>query len=134
VEIDPSPDLGPMGGLLAALGCAQGRSALLLGIDLPLVPVGLLAHLVALSSGADAVVPVSPRGPEPLCAVYGPACLTPARRAVARGDLKMTTFWADVRLRQVGPDELAEYGRPDEIFLNVNTPEDYERALELVRG
>jgi molybdopterin-guanine dinucleotide biosynthesis protein A len=134
VEVDSSPGLGPMGGLLTALEGARGRSVLLLGVDLPLVPVELLEHLVALSSGADAVVPVSPRGPEPLCAVYGPGCLAPVRRAVARGDLKMPAFWAEVRLHQLGPDELNEYGPPGEIFLNVNTPEDYERALESLRS
>jgi molybdopterin-guanine dinucleotide biosynthesis protein A len=134
VEVDPSPALGPMGGLLAALECVRGRPALLLGIDLPLVPVALLERLVSLSSEADVVVPVSPRGPEPLCAVYGPGCLAPVRGAVARGDLKMTAFWADVRERRVGPEELAEFGSPSETFLNVNTREDYERALALAEA
>jgi molybdopterin-guanine dinucleotide biosynthesis protein A len=133
VEVDLAPDLGPMGGLLTALESAGGRPALLLGIDLPLVPVALLARLVALSSGATAVVPVSPRGPEPLCAVYGPGCLGPVRRAVDRGDLKMTAFWPDASVRRVGPAELAEFGSPGEIFLNVNTPEDYEQARDLAQ-
>jgi molybdopterin-guanine dinucleotide biosynthesis protein A len=131
VEVDPSPGLGPMGGLLAALQCARGRPALLLGIDLPLVPVELLVRLVALSSEVDAVVPVSPRGSEPLCAVYGPGCLAAVERAVARGDLKMTAFWPDLGVRQVGPVELSEFGPPAETLLNVNAPEDYERALTL---
>jgi molybdopterin-guanine dinucleotide biosynthesis protein A len=134
VEVDPSPALGPMGGLLAALESARDGGALLLGIDLPLVPVELLTRLVSLSPEADAIVPVSPRGPEPLCAFYGPGCLDPVRRAVSRGDLRMTAFWADVAVRQVGPDELAVHGPPSEVFLNVNTPEDYDRAQRLARG
>ena len=123
---------GRSAGLLAALESAPGR-ALLLGVDLPLVPVALLAHLAELAGedDADAVVPVSRRGPEPLCAVYGPGCLEPVRRRVAAGELKMTAFWPDVRVREVGPDELAAFGDPDELFLNVNTPDDYERALAL---
>jgi molybdopterin-guanine dinucleotide biosynthesis protein A len=133
VETDPAPDLGPMAGLLTALEAARGRPALLLGADLPLVPTALLARLVVLATDADAVVPVSPLGPEPLSAVYGAGCLEPVRRCVARGDLKMTAFWADVRIREVGVDELAAFGDPGELFLNVNALEDYERAL-LLRG
>jgi len=130
-HLDAAPDQGPLAGLLAALEGAPGRAALLLGIDLPLVPSRLLERLVALTGGADAVVPVSPRGPEPLCAVYDTACLDHVRRHVAAGDLKMTVFWPDVRVREVGPEELEVFGAPAELFLNVNAPEDYERARAL---
>jgi hypothetical protein len=43
----------------------------------------------------------------------------------------MTAFWPDVRVREVGPGEVAAFGDPDLLFLNVNAPEDYERALAL---
>jgi molybdopterin-guanine dinucleotide biosynthesis protein A len=131
VETDPVADRGPMGGLLAALESARGRPALLLGVDLPLVPPGLLARLLVLAQDADAAVPVLPRGPEPLCAVYGAGCLEPVRHAVAGVDLKMTAFWGEVRVREVRAHELAPYGDPEELFLNVNGPEDYERARTL---
>jgi len=44
------------------------------------------------------------------------------------GRLKMTSFWPDVRVREVVPAELAAFGDPDVLFLNVNDPADYERA------
>lgn len=131
IVVDPGPELGPLGGLLAALESASGGGALLLGVDLPLIPAALLARLVELSGSQDAVVPVSPRGPEPLCAFYGAACLEPVRRRVGRTELKMTAFWTDVKVREVGPAELAAFGDPGEVFLNVNAPGDYERALAL---
>jgi molybdopterin-guanine dinucleotide biosynthesis protein A len=134
LDLDLAPNQGPLAGLLAALESASGRAALLLGIDLPLVPSRLLERLVALGPSVDAVVPMWPRGPEPLCAVYGAACLEPVRHRVAAGDLKMTAFWPDVRVREVGPEELDAYGDPAELFLNVNTPEDHERALGLGAG
>jgi molybdopterin-guanine dinucleotide biosynthesis protein A len=133
VLVDPSADLGPLGGLLAALESASGRAALVLAIDLPLVPAALLAHLHARGEGVDAVVPVSPEGPEPLCALYGPACLEPVRRSVRGGRLQMTAFWRDVRVRTVEGDEVGAFGDPESLFLNVNGPADYERARRLVR-
>jgi molybdopterin-guanine dinucleotide biosynthesis protein A len=131
VVTDPVPNRGPLAGLLAALEVAPGCSVVLLGVDLPLVPADLLARLLVLARGADAAVPVSPRGPEPLCAVYGAGCLEPVRRAIAGDDLKMTAFWSEVQVREVGPGELVAFGDPRDVFLNANEPEDYERALRL---
>jgi len=134
VEVDAAPDLGPLAGLLAALSGAP-EAALLLGVDLPLIPVALLRHLAELGreDTVDAVVPVSRRGPEPLCALYRATCLEAVRRHAGAGQLKMTGFWPDVRLREVPPDELVAFGDPDELFLNVNTPGDYEHALACAR-
>jgi molybdopterin-guanine dinucleotide biosynthesis protein A len=131
VCLDPAPDLGPLGGLLAALEAAPARDVLLLGLDLPLVPVELLTHLVSLSPGKDAVVPLSSRGPEPLCALYCPRCLDPVRRAVEAGRLKMTAFWPEVTVREVGRSELRAFGDPEVVFLNVNEPADYDRARRI---
>jgi len=130
VVLDRTMDAGSLGGVVAGLEAADGPG-LFLGLDLPFVPASLLAHLVALAEGADAVVPVSPSGPEPLCAVYGPACLLPARRCVAEGRLKMTAFWPDVRVRRVEAAELAAFGDPGHLFRNLNTPDDYEAARRL---
>jgi molybdopterin-guanine dinucleotide biosynthesis protein A len=124
VETDLVPDAGPLGGVLAGLAAAAGRSALFLAVDLPGVPTSLLAHLVARAEGCDAVVPVTRRGPEPLCAVYGPGCLDPIRRRMTSGDLKMTAFWPDVRVRELRETELAAFGDPDDLFRNLNTPAD----------
>jgi molybdopterin-guanine dinucleotide biosynthesis protein A len=134
VEVDPAPELGPLGGLAAALDAAAGRDVLLLGVDLPLIPSALLTRLIELAPGFDAVVPASGRGPEPLCSFYGAACREPVRGRIASGDLKMTAFWPDVRVRETGPSELDVFGDPGELFLNVNAPEDYERARALRPG
>ena len=128
VCVDPVPDAGPLAGVLAGLERARGRPGLFLGIDLPLVPPALLARLAELGAGFDAVVPVSPRGPQPLCALYGPACLGPVRRCLVGSDRSMTAFWADIRVREVQPVELAAFGDPAMLFFNVNGPEDYDRA------
>jgi molybdopterin-guanine dinucleotide biosynthesis protein len=124
VEPDAVSGAGPLGGVLTGLAAATGRPGLFLAVDLPNVPAALLARLAERVEGWDAVVPVSPGGAEPLCAAYGPGCLEPIRRRMAAGDLRMTAFWPDVRVLEVGAAELAAFGDPDEIFRNLNTPED----------
>jgi molybdopterin-guanine dinucleotide biosynthesis protein A len=134
LEPDVLDDAGPLAGVLTGLQRANGSVGFFLGVDLPLVPVALLAHLAEVIEDFDAAVPVPAGGAEPLCAAYGGGCLAAVRRRAEAGDLRMTAFWPDVRVRKVGPAELAAFGDPELLFLNVNTPEDYERALRLREG
>jgi molybdopterin-guanine dinucleotide biosynthesis protein A len=113
-------------GLLSALAAAPDRTCLLLAVDLPNVTPALLHALTV--GGGDAVVPVGPSGPEPLCAAYRGACAEPLRAAIACGDLKMTSFWRDVQVRTIEGEALARLGNPLKLFVNVNLPEEYERA------
>lgn len=123
ITVDVAPGTGPLGGLLTGL-LQLTETGLFLAVDLPNVPADLLAHLVALGPGHDVVVSVSERGPEPLCAVYSPACLEPVRQRVWAGDLKMTSFWPAVRVREVLPHELSRFGDPEVFFRNLNAPSD----------
>lgn len=124
---DAYAESGPLVGIASGLRATAARLGLFLAVDLPHVPVELLRYLVAEAADADAVVPISPAGPEPLCAVYSRACLAPIEAMLARGDLKMTGFWPEVRVRTVAPEALAPFGDPGTLFANLNAPEDYER-------
>jgi molybdopterin-guanine dinucleotide biosynthesis protein A len=126
VVTDVARDVGPLAGVLAGLDAAAGGSGLFLAVDLPDVPASLLARLVELAAGWDAAVPVSARGPEPLCAVYGPGCLEPIRRRMAARDFRMTAFWPEARVRAVTAGELARHGDPAGLFRNLNEPGDLE--------
>jgi len=99
-------------------------------VDVPFATVELLRRLLDLSKGHDAVVPLSSRGPEPLCAVYRSTCLEPIRRRLGAGERKATSFWPDVDVLQAGADHLAGLGPIDDLFRNINTPADYESARD----
>ena len=128
VETDAVADAGPLGGIYTGLLTVGPGAGVFLGVDLPLVTVDLLRRLLQLSYGHDAVVPLSAHGPEPLCAVYRSTCVDPIRRRLEGGQLKATSFWPDVDVLQVGPGHLAGLGPLDDLFRNINTPEDHERA------
>ncbi|HEY0513523.1 MAG TPA: NTP transferase domain-containing protein [Thermoanaerobaculia bacterium] len=122
------PGRGPAAGILGAAAAYPGRSLLVLACDLPEVPVDLLAELVRWED-YDAAVPRWAGGFEPLCALYGPAALAVLAARVERGRFALHELAAEAGLtvRVVGEDELARFGRPEEIFLNLNTPEDWRR-------
>ena len=133
---------GSLGGILTAVETIKTGEAgesvngvICVAWDMPFVPAGLLRELASLLDGADAVVPESdgPRGLEPLCAAYGPACGPAIRAALARGDQRAIGFHRDIRLVRLGREHVLQYSDPDVVFFNVNTPDDLSRAEQLCR-
>jgi len=126
---DARPGLGSLGGIYTAVVRGDGP-ALCVAWDMPFVTDGLLRALADGSPGFDAFLPESDgrRGLEPLCAVYGPACGPAIERQMAGGDLKAIGFHGLVKVGRLPLDQVRTYGDPDELFFNVNRPEDLERA------
>lgn len=128
-SVEDGPGAGPAAGLLGAARTAPGRPLLALACDLPRVPAPLLAELVeaARRTGADLVLPRSPRGPEPLAAVYGPGALAALEERVATGayDLFGLLERGDLVVATLEGEALERFGDPAVIFRNVNTPDDF---------
>ena len=133
---DARPGCGSLGGIYTAVTAAP-ESVLCVAWDMPFVPDALLRALVdgAAAGNYDAFLPESSgrRGLEPLCAVYGPACGPAIARRLETGDLKAISFHTDVRVGILSLAQVRGFGDPDELFFNVNTPDELERAEALWR-
>jgi len=133
-EVAVGPGRGPAAGILGGAAAYPGRLLLVLACDLPRVPPALLAEL-ARPPAADWVIPRWSGGVEPLCALYGPAALAALGRRVERGRLALHALFEEgLAARVLEGDELARFGQPGEIFLNLNTPEDWERYISTEPG
>ncbi len=130
IAADVMPGFGALGGIHAAVAQAPAP-VVAVAWDMPFVNVTLVRLLAdALASGHDAVLPASDgrRGMEPLCAAYGPACEPAIRRALERGDRRAISFHDDVSVAILPLEEVAQAGRPDLLFFNINTAEDLAQA------
>jgi molybdopterin-guanine dinucleotide biosynthesis protein A len=67
--------------------------------------------------------------PEPLFALYSKDCLSPMRELLEAGNFRIFDFYPRVRVRRVPESELRHLDGTGKAFLNVNTPEEYERLL-----
>ena len=137
---DARPGLGALGGIYSALLWARDEhrpGVLAVACDMPFLDARLLARLAAGAAGGAAVVaPESGgrRGVEPLCAYYSVRCIPAIEAQLERGDLHVIGFYDDVAVERVPLDEVRGFGDPRTLFLNVNTPEERERAEALARG
>ncbi len=135
---DLRPGLGALGGIFTAVSWAEElgyRGALVAACDMPFLSAGLLGRLAEDAEADEVVAPESEsrRGLEPLCAFYGAGCRAAIEAALDRGDRAVISFFPNVRLRVIPLAEIARFGNPELLFLNVNTPEDLERAEESAR-
>jgi len=131
IHFDLLPDGGALGGIYTAVAAGLGRAVVVASCDLPLVTAPLFERLAGLAGSADAVVPRGSTGLQPLCAAYGPACLPAIEERLKLGQLKVAGFFSAVKVRYLTAEELAQVGNEEVLFFNINTPEEYQRALEL---
>ncbi|MEO8451637.1 MAG: molybdenum cofactor guanylyltransferase [Gemmatimonadota bacterium] len=134
VAPDRRPGTGTLGGLYTAVAEASGP-VVVIAWDMPFVTAALLRYLCLALPVADAVLPASTsrRGVEPLCAAYGPGCRQPMERAIAREDYRAIAFHREVRLQIERLEVIRNFGDPDRLFFNVNTPDDLVTAESFLR-
>jgi molybdopterin-guanine dinucleotide biosynthesis protein A len=127
---DDWPGCGPLGGIATVLRASDSAWNLIIACDLPYLTKPWLDFLIelALKSNADAVVPRSERGVEPLCAMYHKNAEHRIRAAVEGGVRKVTDALASLRVEYVEPREWKAFASDGLLFKNVNLPADYEEA------
>jgi molybdopterin-guanine dinucleotide biosynthesis protein A len=132
---DRWPGQGPLNAIITAFLDSRAPALLVLAVDLPLVRRPLLELLAAGPEADLARAPVGPRGrPEPLLAYYHRDALPAARRLFQRGERRTRLLLEAVGARLLEPDQTARADPEGLSFLNVNYPEDLDRALRLGRA
>ena len=134
--VDVFPDrvasAGPLGGIYTALRASPCGRTLIVACDLPYLSLPLL-HRLAAPSSVDLVVPRSERGLEPLCATWASSCADAIWRRIQSGNLKTALVVEELQVEELGPETLASFDPHGLLFVNINTPHDYERAQRLSR-
>ena len=110
------------------------EKALIVAGDMPFLNAPLLRYMVGLAGDFDVVIPRTPMGVEPLHAIYSKACLGPINDLLSTGVLRIIRFFQEVRVRYVEPEEIITFDPHCRSFLNINTPEDLERAREVAEA
>ncbi len=122
------PDIYPgssLGGLYTGLHHAETDRVFVSSCDLPFPSAKVLRHLCSLGEGHDAVVPSTSYGYEPLFALYAKSCLAPIKAQLDSGEFCAFSYYPQVNVRYVPPQELAPFDRDGKAFLNLNTPEEF---------
>lgn len=116
----------PLAALVSIFETLDAKRVFILSVDAPFVDKEVIALLMKNDDEiCDAVVAKTPRGVEPLCALYKRTALDAARRQLEEGNHRLTSLLDAIYTKEA----LFEDETP---FLNLNRPEEYERALTLL--
>lgn len=135
VIADKLRGLGPLAGIHSALAHSTSDWNLILAVDLPLVTPILLTWIAdfRLDTSQRAIVLRVKSKLQPLCGVYHRDLLLQIEEALARRESSIHRLLERLSTRIIEEDQLIAGGFAPEMFLNVNTPEDLERARTIAK-
>ena len=133
VLVDQWPEQGPLAAVYTGLVHTSAEWNIFFACDLPLLSgrfIQLLAKRIW-TSQADAVVPRTEDGWQPLCAAYHSRCRPAFVRALEENRRSMIGMLGEIRVETITLGEMAAAGLCAEEFANMNTPDDWARIADL---
>jgi molybdopterin-guanine dinucleotide biosynthesis protein A len=134
LQQDILQDKGPLGGLYTGIIHSTTYHAFCIACDMPFLNPAVIKYMVKERNAYDVIVPKTRDGLHPLHAIYSKKCLTPMRRLLDRGDLKIVNFFPHVEVRYVGETEIRKFDPHMRSLMNVNTAEEMKQVREILKG
>jgi molybdopterin-guanine dinucleotide biosynthesis protein A len=130
VTRDERPGRGPLEGLRAGLAALplSVDAAYVTSCDVPLLVPGFVRQMFELADGYDIAVMEIDGFPHPLSGVYRRSTLPDVEGLLSEDRLRPVFLFDAVRTRRVSPAEMTA-DADLKTLRNLNTPEDYQRAL-----
>jgi molybdopterin-guanine dinucleotide biosynthesis protein A len=129
---DKIPGGGSLGGLYTGLSVCNGDYGFLVGCDMPFLLPAPIRHMVNLIDDHDVVIPRVQGHFEPLHAIYSRRCIPVIEELLVQGNLKIIDFLDKVAVLEIPEKDLRYFDPSLRFIINLNTPEDLEKARETV--
>lgn len=123
-ETDLIKDCGPLGGIYTGLSTSNTRHNFFVACDMPFINSELIKYMCKNAYGYDVVVPKINNRYESLFAIYSKTCLKFIKLMLDKKIFKISKFFPKVVVREISENEVLSFVLPQEIFMNINTPED----------
>jgi len=114
---------GALGGIYTGLFFASHDYSFVTACDMPFLSKDFIVYLTEQVDKYDIVVPQLSDGFQPLHAVYSQNCLSPIKRLLIAGKLKITGFYKEMRLLSIPEENIKPFNKDGRLFLNINRPE-----------
>lgn len=129
---DILPHEGPLGGIYTGLRYAKYDNAVVVPCDTPFIDPGVIEYIASKACEYDGVVPFVDGYYQPLCAAYSKECIELFETSLNNGITKIIDLYHQMNMYYISKDEIEVYGNYDYMFLNINTPEDYDKYISKI--
>ena len=125
VILDRYPTASPLVGIVSLFESLECDAVFILSVDAPFVKSSMIASIIEAWEGEDAVIARSAGKVQPLCGLYAKTILPVAKQEMQKGNHKLGMLLEEVHTKYMDFSE-------EEAFLNLNYPEEYEKAKKLI--
>lgn len=128
---DEREERGPLEGLFAGLNALgdAAEAAYVTSCDVPLLKPEFVSRMIELLGDHQICVPVEEKFHHPLAAVYRTTVTAVVARLLAANRMRPVFLFDEVETRRVPIDQLKDIDPQLDTLMNLNTPEDYWKAL-----
>jgi molybdenum cofactor guanylyltransferase len=122
---------GPVSGIYHGLKASTQEVCFVTSCDAPFLNFTLVSHLLSQIADFDVVVPFWQERFQPLHAIYRTSVAPLLKDQLERGELRPIFLYDKVRTHKVHEDEIRRLDPEGLSFLNMNSPAEYDAALQL---
>lgn len=135
VACDENPGRGPLEGLAAGLKAMPNRieAVYATSCDVPLTATRFVRAMFDHLGNHEIAVPVEGQFHHPLAAVYRPRVLSVVKQLLAANKLRPRFLFDEVPTIEVDVESLREFDPTLSTLMNLNHPEDYQKALQQLK-
>lgn len=131
---DVYPGKAALGGIYSAIRAARHQHVLVVACDLPFLNARLLQYMAGMAHTADVIAPlINPPQPETTHTIYSKSCLPAIESRLQANRLRIIGFFGEVNVRYLDRAEIVRFDPELHSFINMNTPEDWERVKKLAQ-
>jgi molybdenum cofactor guanylyltransferase len=132
---DLFPIRSSLTGIHAGLFYMTNPFAFISACDTPFLKKEMVETVIGkIESQIDIVMPETSAGLEPLCAAYSKRCLNPAQHHLEQNKLKISKAFRKSRIKTISEKVLCGIDPDLQSFFNINTPDDLQRAEEMIKN
>jgi len=125
--------LGPLGGIHTGLLRMSNETGFFVACDMPFISEELVRYMVSKKNNYAALVPSVGNEIEPLHAIYSKSCLSAIESLISANTYQVRLFYDHIHIKYINEDEIKKFASPEQVFLNINTPDEYSRIDRLIK-
>jgi len=131
---DLIPGKGSLGGLYTGLSLCKGNRAFLAACDMPFLNPDVIEYMLRNMGNADVLIPRIFGRLQPLHSIYSKECLPHIEEILTEDDLMILNLFHKINIKEISEEELAPFDPEFRFIMNLNTPEDLEKARRMALG
>lgn len=129
---DEFQEIGPIAGILSALKQIKTDKAIILSCDTPFINESIIKYMLESSINYDVVLPVFKDYLQPMTGVFDKKIIPIIEKEIESGNYIPPKIFEKTNLNKLKIDKTIK-GWHKDLFFNVNSPEDYEKAKRIIK-